>query len=182
MKSVVLTLLLLLTTLGTAQAEERLLQRDAIEVEDGDTLVIDFDGTPVRVQLIGIDAPEDRDNPKFRVDLKRTGLNPERLRRLGRVATEQLRFLVDSRAPLTLQFDRQLKDRYGRMPADLVDAEGNSLAAMMIANGYAMPVTRNMPASVIHLLGALAREARTHDKGLWGLYPEDSRRWAGVGE
>jgi micrococcal nuclease len=176
--------LLLLTLLLSSPlfAAERITLESTIEVEDGDTLIIDIDGQRTRIQLAGIDAPEDRDNPKFRVDLRRTRLEPEQLLPLGRVATEQLRFLIREQGPFILHFDPQRPDRYGRTPGDLVNAQGDSVAAQMVANGYAIPLGRGLPADLAHRLGALEARARDDAKGLWGLYPQAARRWAGRSE
>lgn len=46
---------------------------DASEIEDGDTLVAVIGGSRERLQLAGIDAPEDSDNAKLQRDLTRTG-------------------------------------------------------------------------------------------------------------
>ena len=64
------------------------------KVEDGDTLVLDVGGQSTRLQLLGIDAPEDVVNPKLEIDLKRTGLSEEALLKLGRQASNHLRELV----------------------------------------------------------------------------------------
>ncbi len=173
---VLLTALLLAATAGAA---ERLTLESSIEVEDGDTLLIDIDGQQTRIQLAGIDAPEDSDNPKFRVDLKRTRLSAEQLLPLGRVATEQLRYLIREQGPFVLHFDPERKDRYGRTPGDLVNASGDSISAQMVANGYAIPLGRGLPADLARRLGALEARARADSKGLWGLYPQETRRWSG---
>jgi len=175
-------ILLALLLSSTVSAAERITLESTIEVEDGDTLIIDIDGRRTRIQLAGIDAPEDSDNPKFRVDLRRTRLEPQQLLPLGKVATEQLRFLIREQGPFILHFDPQKQDRYGRTPGDLVDANGDSVAARMVANGYAIPLGRGLPADLAHRLGALEAQARAESKGLWGLYPQAARRWAGRSE
>jgi len=172
-------LLLALLLSPAASAAERAMPGSTIEVEDGDTLIIDIGGRRTRIQFAGIDAPEDSDNPKFRADLRRTRLEPRQLRSLGKVATEQLRFLIREQGPFILHFDPQKQDRYGRTPGDLVDANGDSVAARMVANGYAIPLGRGLPADLAQRLDALEAQARQGKKGLWGLYPQAMRRWAG---
>ena len=71
-------------------AETLAVSGDAIQVEDGDTLLITFPDGVRRVQLSGIDAPEDKENPKFAVDLKRTALAKDTLLELGATATGHL--------------------------------------------------------------------------------------------
>ena len=55
-------------------------------VEDGDTLVVVAENQDVRIQLLGIDAPEDVPNPKLQKDLERTKLAEEVL--IERVTVE----------------------------------------------------------------------------------------------
>ena len=50
-----------------------------LQIEDGDTLVIELGSKPARVQLLGIDAPEDIANPKLIKDAERTGISQDLL-------------------------------------------------------------------------------------------------------
>ena len=75
-----------------------------LHVEDGDTVLIVIEGEEQRVQLTGIDAPEDTDNPKLQRDMQRTGLERERLLVLGQLSREYLRRLTKIGAPYTLHY------------------------------------------------------------------------------
>jgi len=163
-----------------AQTQQRFLPVSEIQVEDGDTLIVNIEGKSQRVQLSGIDAPEDIDNPKLQVDLSRTKLEKEHLLKLGKVATEQLRFLIKTNAPFILHFNPHKRDRYGRLPGDIVNNKGHSISALMIKNGYAAVTIRSTPASLVKRLKPLQQEAIDQGKGLWGLYTEASRLWAGI--
>jgi endonuclease YncB( thermonuclease family) len=166
-----------------AMAGEILLQVGDIEIEDGDTLIVSAsDDERLKIQLTGIDAPEDRDNPKLAVDLKRTGLERERLLELGQAATQELNSIITSLAPLTLHFDPADRDRYGRIPGVLIDAKGNSVAERMVANGYAIALKKGVPGELSQHFAQLQQEALDTGSGLWGLYPQASRRWAGLAE
>ncbi len=175
-----LVALLLLLFLQPLAAAEKALTAEDIQVEDGDTLIVSLDDRPLRVQLLGIDAPEDQDNPKFRVDLKRTGLDSETLLHLGQVASEQLRFLIHNNGPFRLYFDPERRDRYGRIPGDLVDASGESLAALMLDNGYAIALGSGLDEAMYRRLRLVQLQAFKEGRGLWGLYPDASHRWAGM--
>ncbi len=61
------------------------------KIEDGDTIVVKIDGQSKRIQLSGIDAPEDTVNPKFKLDLKTRGLNKQELLGLGNAASDFLK-------------------------------------------------------------------------------------------
>ena len=173
-------LLLLLTLPTVSNADQRLLPLKDIQVEDGDTLIVKIDGKTQRVQLTGIDAPEDVDNPKLQVDLSRTKLAKDKLLLLGKVATEQLRFLIKTEAPFILHFNPHKRDRYGRLPGDIVNATGQSISALMILNGYAIATTRSTKPELVKRLKPLQQKAQQEGKGLWGLYNEASRLWAGI--
>ena len=162
-------------------AEQRSIPADSIRVEDGDTLSITLDGKPLRIQLIGIDAPEDRDNPKLRVDLKRTGLTAEALRPMGESATRLLRFLVDTQGPVfLLDYRPEQPDRYGRIPGDLRGRnQTDSVAEQMLSDGYAITIGRGLPQQRAEALKARESQARKTGRGIWRLYPEVSRAWAG---
>ena len=173
-------LLLILAVPVSSFAEQRLLPFKDIQVEDGDTLIVNINGKTQRVQLTGIDAPEDIDNPKLQVDLSRTKLDKDRLLLLGKVATEQLRFLIKTEAPFILHFNPHKRDRYGRLPGDIVNSTGQSISALMIHNGYAVATTRSTKPELVKRLKPLQQKAQQEGKGLWGLYKEASRLWAGI--
>lgn len=171
---------LLLTFSLNSSAEQRLIPLSDIQVEDGDTLIVKIEGKTQRVQLTGIDAPEDIDNPKLQVDLSRTNLEKNKLLTLGKVATEQLRYLIKTHAPFILHFNPDKRDRYGRLPGDIVNSAGESISALMINNGYAVVTIRSTRPELVKRLKPLQQQALAEDKGLWGLYAEASRRWAGI--
>jgi len=162
-------------------AEQRSIQAESIRVEDGDTLSVILDGKPLRIQLIGIDAPEDSDNPKFRVDLKRTGLAADALRPMGQSATHLLRFLIDTQGPnFLLDYQPGQPDRYGRIPGDLRGRnQASSVAEQMLSDGYAITIARGLPPQRAEALKARESRARNTGRGIWRLYPEVSRAWSG---
>ena len=178
-KSSFLCFSLLALPLGSL-ADERLLPLSDIQVEDGDTLILQIDGETQRIQLIGIDAPEDVENPKLKVDIARTKLTSEKLLALGEVATQQLRFLINNNAPFILHYNPDKRDRYGRLPGDIVNSTGQSMSVLMINNGYAIVTIRSTDTDLIQRLKPLQQKAMDEGKGLWGLNSEDSRLWAGV--
>lgn len=164
----------------SSQAEQQTLALNDIKVEDGDTIIVTIEGKTQRVQLSGIDAPEDIDNPKLKVDLKRTKLNKETLLNLGKESTEQLRYLIKNNAPFILHFNPNKRDRYGRIPGDIVNTDKQSIPTMMIKNGYAIVALRSTKPELIKQLKPLQQQAVTQRKGLWGHYSKESRLWAGV--
>lgn len=169
-------LLALLCPLSATAADEFAL----IAIEDGDTLVVDMSGAEVRVQLLGIDAPEDLVNPKLSRDLQRTGLDKETLITLGRQATAHLQRLVKPGQALRLEGDLGKQDRYGRTSAVVYGAESRSLNQGMIEDGYAIMIDRPpLPAALKAALQYAEKEATSKQSGLWKSSPKIFNTWSG---
>lgn len=159
-----LVLLPLVSTLAVAEKREATL----IKVEDGDTLLVNLAGAEERIQLLGIDAPEDTRNPKFEVDQKRTGLDEERLLTLGKAATAHLQSLIQPGQKLVLSGDLNARDRYGRIPAEAFTPSGLSLNVAMVADGYARVLyTDGSPEALRKRLEAVWMLANRNRPGLW---------------
>ena len=177
--SVVLLTLLLLTA-SALQAEQKTFSARDIALEDGDTLLLNINGEQQRIQLKGIDAPEDIDNPKLQSDLTRSGLDRERLLSLGHRATEHLRSLTRNDSAYTLQYDPAQRDRYGRLIGDVINHQGESLLTLMVTQGYAIVSVRAADAQQLAQLMPLQKAAIEMKQGLWGLDNEAARLWAGI--
>jgi micrococcal nuclease len=153
-----------------------------VEVEDGDTVTIRVAGKIKRLQLAGIDAPEDRPNPKLTRDLGRTGLDTETLLALGRAATAHLRQLARAGDTLTVMGDLDASDRYGRIPV-LIYKGDSSLNAAMVADGYAVVLGRVPVAPETESgLSALQQRAQDGKQGLWGSHAVATWLWSGQPE
>ncbi len=166
MKTITLLLIFLTAPLAWAGG----VQAPLIDVEDGDTLLVMLNGLPTRIQLAGIDAPEDRPNPKFNLDRKRTGLPAETLLELGRKATLHLRELAPPGSTLFLEGDLHKKDKYGRIAVTVRTAEGRSINEQMVADGYARALGH--PTYL-----PLQEKAMRTGRGLWGTAPQAARKW-----
>ncbi len=159
-----LSLLPLLLQLPLALAAERQLSLVTLVVEDGDTLQIVLEGKTMRLQLLDIDAPEDRNNPKLLRDLETTGLDRDSLLHLGQASTTRLKQLIAETGPFQVRFDPELRDRYGRINGEVFDAKGRSLAAILVAEGYAIPTK---PADTPSPHRHAAVQAKAEQRGLW---------------
>ena len=106
--------LLLILSSASLQAQSYL---EVLEVIDGDTLRVSVGGKPVQLQLKGIDAPEDTDNPKLDFDRERTGLFKDALLDMGKAATAHLKTLVRPGQQISTPMDLESRDRYGRFTA-----------------------------------------------------------------
>ena len=136
-----------------------------VAVEDGDTITIQVDGEIKRLQLAGIDAPEDQANPKLTRDLERTGLSADTLLALGNAATAHLKQLI--------------------LPGDeipvFVYKDKHSLNAAMVTDGYAIVLQQSSIAQEIKAeLSALQLRAQSEKRGLWGSHDSETFSWSGL--
>ena len=175
-------LLLLLTTLTAGighsnAAETRYLVK---AIEDGDTLVVEMNGQPERVQLLGIDAPENTDNPKLVRDVQRTGLVEKQLLEIGNAAAAHLQQLVKPGDYIRIDDGKLRRDKYGRFIVIAFGAESRSLNQAMVEDGYAVVLGRYpLPESLKDGLKAAEVTAKRENRGLWGRYPETAGAWGG---
>jgi micrococcal nuclease len=138
-----------LTPGGTAAAR---LER----VVDGDTIAVRVGDREERVRYIGIDTPETV-KPNAPVEC------------FGRAAHDlNARLLGGAGAALTLRFDRELRDRYGRLLAYVHRArDGLFVNARLIGAGAARTLAIAPNTAHAARLSGLQHEARAAGRGLW---------------
>ncbi len=150
------------------------------KVEDGDTIIVTLKGKAERLQLQGIDAPEDVDNAKLKRDIKVTGLDAATLLPLGVAATQHLQMLIKPGDNLQVSGHFDQRDRYGRIVVTVNDAAGSSLNERMVQDGFAI-LTRygKIEAGLKARLASLEAEAIANKRGLWSEATEVARAWSG---
>lgn len=170
----------LAVVLGSAglNAEMQQLDPDLVEVEDADTLRVEVEGVSHRIQLPGVDAPESVPNPKLQRDIERTGLDAETLLALGRRADQGLRELLGGFLPYRLSFDPEKRDKYGRVPGELVNTAGQRLSVRLVEAGFAIPLRRGIDSAQEAELDVATARARAERRGLWGSHPGVFAVWA----
>ncbi len=172
-------LLLCLLCSSTGFASEP--QYPVQSVEDGDTLLVEIDGAVRRLQLLGIDAPEDTENPKLSHDISRTGLNKAQLLELGAAATEGVRRLLPQGTRIRIKGDLNARDKYGRIPVNVYLESGHSLSEHLVSEGFAVTLARPpLPSGLKQRLLSLQQQAREQKKGLWSSHPEAMSRWSAL--
>ena len=136
-------------------------------VVDGDTVYLESGNKIVKVRLIGIDAPESSGNSKAQRDSNRTGDDIEVIVSQGKRAKDFVRSVLRKGDTVTLEYDVERFDRYGRTLAYVYLADGRMLNEMIIGSGYASPMT--IPPNVKYKEKFLKayREAREKRLGLW---------------
>lgn len=177
MKALLSVLLLLFSGLSCATET----QVELVKVEDGDTLVVNLAGSQERIQLLGMDAPEDTRNPKLKVDMARSAQSADALLSLGREATAYLQALVKPGDSLLLSGDLKQRDRYGRITAEVTMGNGLSINITMVAAGYARPLQpETLPKALRGRLEQAWMQASEQQRGLMASQPAVFRSWENV--
>jgi micrococcal nuclease len=149
--------------LGTARSvgDPATLTVQVASVVDGDTLEVTWGGRRERVRLLGVDTPEtvDPNRPVGCYGPEAAAFTHRRLQ--GRT--------------VRLLFDRQRRDRFGRLLAYL-EVDGRRFNDELLAGGYARLLV--IPPNGRHGRTMLDEElrARSTGRGLWGAcVPGDGR-------
>ena len=132
-------------------------------VIDGDTIVLSDD---TKVRLIGVDTPELHYSEKLLKDSRRSGKDVKTIQRLGSRAKEFTKEMCLNKA-VSLQYDVEKRDRYGRTLAYVYLEDGTFLNAEIIKAGYAQIMTIPPNVKYADLFLSLEQEARKESKGLW---------------
>jgi len=137
---------------SAAHAETAVVER----VIDGDTLDVRLDGKLTRVRLLNIDTPETKD-PSKPVEC------------LGPEAAAMLTQLAPVGSSVTLSYDQERTDRYGRLLATVTLANGADASEVLATNGLgrAIQVGRNGA----DFERVLAAQSRAAESGV-GLYSD----------
>lgn len=126
-----------------------------IRVVDGDTLIVDRDGTEERIRLIGIDTPE--------------SVHPDESRNVeyGEIASEFTESKLEDQA-VTLEYDVQERDQYGRILA-YVYLNGEMFNKTLLEEGHAKVATYPPNVKYVEEFTALQEKAREEKKGIWAF-------------
>lgn len=133
-------------------------------VVDGDTVVLE-DGQ--RVRFIGIDTPEMHESAKLHRDSRETNQDIETIKKLGRRAYQFARGLIEGKR-VSLEFDVEKHDKYGRLLAYVYLKDGTFVNAEIVKQGYASLMTIPPNVKYANLFLRLYRQARENRRGLWG--------------
>ncbi len=175
MKSAVLAVLLLATTLATtsctgdddaatpsigtpAASPAGLVPNATIsKVIDGDTVIADVNGSRENVRLIGIDTPESvaRNRPN---------------QCYGAEASTYLKSLLPEGTAVTLILDEEARDQYDRLLAYVIRSGDDLFVNLdLVEHGYAGTLSYPPNTHYEHLLDQAAKRATLSKLGLWGV-------------
>ena len=134
---------------GSDSPRNSSMRAEVLRVVDGDTIVVSLDGTEERVRYIGIDTPE-----------------TERLECYADQATQRNAELVEG-TTVGLEFDRELRDRFGRLLA-YVEVRGIQINEALVRDGFARTLTIEPNTARAEELAGLEVDAGRAGRGLWG--------------
>lgn len=126
-----------------------------IEVTDGDTIVVNVNGSAERVRMIGVDTPE-LHHPQKPVQCFAHSAREFTTHLIG---TEAVKLDADA-----LDDNRDL---YGRLLRYVYLTDGRLLNAELIKQGYGFAYT-HFPFAKLEEFRTYEREAREESRGLWG--------------
>lgn len=138
-----------------------------VKVIDGDTLTVDYNGRRENIRLIGIDTPESFAGKKARRDSKRSHTDMTQILHSGKKASEYTKTLVKAGDIVSVEFDVEKRDRYGRLLGYIFLSNGRMLNEEIIKNGYASVLS--IPPNVNYQKRFIDayRHARRNNLGLW---------------
>lgn len=173
MRKFLLLFLILFLTLsckdqtGQTGLPRNLVEAQVVRVVDGDTIVVNINGTEEKVRLIGIDTPESRLNSRAYLQEKELGKDAEVVVELGKKAKDFTTSVLDGAQKVFLEFDVQQRDKYGRLLAYVYLPDGRMLNKEIICNGYGMPLTIPPNTKYEKEFIDCFQKARQEKKGLW---------------
>lgn len=124
-------------------------------VVDGDTIIIDYNGTEERIRLIGIDTPES------------VHPNAEKNTEFGKAASNFTKEKLENKY-VKIELDVQERDKYGRLLA-YVYLDDEMYNKTLLAEGYAKIATYPPNVKYVDDFTKIEKDARNNKKGLWGL-------------
>lgn len=137
-------------------------QPRVVRIVDGDTIVVARDGAETKVRLLNIDTPE-RDECLFKE------------------ATAHLTSIIAPGDSVTLEYDRERQDRYGRDLAAVYTGDGLFVNERMVTDGFARSVEYEPNTKYSTQMQEAERQAKNdnlgiHDVGVECLLPDDISR------
>ena len=126
---------------------------DVVRVVDGDTFIIDYNGTEERVRLLLVDTPE--------------SVHPDAERNVpyGKVASEFTTNYLDGKQ-VSLEFDVQERDQYGRLLA-YVYVGDVMLKELLLSEGHATVSVYQPNVKYVDQFRELEAQAKAAKVGIW---------------
>jgi micrococcal nuclease len=136
-------------------------------VLDTDTIEVAWVWGTNKVRLVGLDAPESKDNKKLHDQAKLLRVDAGQLLSISGVITRQMESgLVGRNVNLIFPRVKIERDAFSRLLA-YVEVDGKDIGAMLLRNGLVYPRPEPHPRQATYQ--ALNAEARENRKGIYGL-------------
>ena len=126
---------------------------EVLRVVDGDTVVINYNGTQEKVRLIGIDTPES------------VHPNDEKNTEFGDMVSNYTKQTLTGKQ-VQIEFDVEQRDKYGRLLA-YVYIDGHMYNKILLEKGYAKIATYPPNIKYVDEFTQLQKNARQNKVGLW---------------
>ena len=163
LKYLIIAVLCFIPAFSVSASEKAVVKK----ISDGDTITVLSGGSTIKIRLIGIDAPESRQNQKALKDSNRSGNDLESILAQGKQATVFLKSVLKKGDTVSLEFDTVRHDKYGRTLAYVYLSDGRMLNDLIISSGYASPMTIPPNVKYKDLFLKSYQNARDKKKGLW---------------
>lgn len=136
------------------------------QFDDGDTIVVDMNGTEEEIRFIGVDTPETKD-PRKAVQC------------FGKAASAFTKQLIGQQ-PVRLESDQlnTNRDRYNRLLRYVYLPDNTLVNAVLIREGYGFAYT-GFPFSKMEEFKQLQNKAREHNRGLWAACQPQLNQYGG---
>ena len=129
---------------------------NVVRVVDGDTVIIDLDGTTTRIRILGIDTPESvapEESGKINTDE-------------GTIASNRANELLED-TKVYLEYDSEKLDQYDRTLAYVYLEDGSMFEEIMISEGLAKVVSYKPNNLYSEYFYELQDAAKYQNKGFW---------------
>ena len=134
---------------------------------DGDILQALYGEREKRIRLIGIDTPESRVNKKAKRDANMSEQDIKTIIEMGRKSKKYVDGLVKRGDIITIEFDAQERDKYGRLLCYVYLSNGKMLNEEILKSGYAVIMTVPPNVKYKDIFLRAYKQARDRKVGLW---------------
>lgn len=134
-----------------------------IRVVDGDTYLLNIDGTETKVRLIGVDTPESVAPETYDEENTEEGI----------MVSDIVKEKIKEGDILNIEYDVSKTDNYGRTLAYLYFSNGVMVQDWLLSNGYAQVMTIQPNSKYADHFAELEQAAMSRGEGLWsGIFAE----------
>ena len=138
-------------------------------ITDGDTIQALYGGVEKRIRLLGIDTPGSRANRKAKKDENMSEQDLKTIVEMGKKAKAYVNGLVERGDLITIEFDVQKWDKYGRLLGYVYLSNGKMLNEEIVKAGYADVMTIPPNVKYKDIFSRAYKQAKEDKRGLWKL-------------